>query len=106
MTLSRNFRETIQSRTQSDPAFAQAMFQEGVQALLDGDLDVGRSVLRDYINATVGFEDLANGTGTSAKSLMRMFSQSGNPQAKNIFGVIAYLQGCTGMQLEVRAANG
>ena len=43
-----------------------------------------RSLLRDYINATVGFEDLADATHKSPKSLMRMLSAEGNPQAPTI----------------------
>lgn len=50
--------------------------------MLSGDLDTGKSLLRDYINATTGFEALADGIGKSPKSLMRMLSASGNPQPK------------------------
>ena len=46
----------------------------------------------DYIKATVGFEKLDEATGTQPKSLMRMFGPRGNPQARNLFGIISYLQ--------------
>jgi hypothetical protein len=49
-------------------------------------------VLRDYIKATVGFEKLGEATGTQPKSLIRMFGPRGNPQARNLFGIIGYLQ--------------
>jgi hypothetical protein len=32
---------------------------------------------------------------------MRMFSASGNPQAKNLFEIVAYLQKIEGTKLEV-----
>ena len=60
--------------------------------MLAGDVDTGKAILRDYIKATVGFEKLGEATGTPAKSLIRMFGPRGNPQARNLFGVIGYLQ--------------
>ena len=73
MPLSRSFKETVKARAERDSAFRDALLAEGVGALLAGDLDTGRAILRDYINATVGFKRLAKSTGTPAKSLMRMF---------------------------------
>ena len=65
-------------------------------------LDV-RAVRRDTIKATVGFEQLAKATGAPAKSLIRMFGPRGNPQAKNLFAVIGYLQKKAGLHLRVAA---
>ena len=62
----------------------------------------GKAILRDYINATVGFEQLAKDTGTPAKSLMRMFSNRGNPRASNLFTVLASLQENSRIGLRVR----
>jgi DNA-binding phage protein len=104
MALTRSFKETIKARAASDPAFKQALLTEGLNALICGDLDTGKAVLRDYINAAIGFETLAEATGTPAKSLMRMFSPRGNPSASNLFAVIRQLQQSSGMILEVRAA--
>ena len=104
MALTRSFKETVQARVRRDPAFRRALLTEGVSALLEGDVDTGKAVLRDYINATVGFEALAAATGTPPKSLMRMFGPRGNPNARNLFAVIGYLQRESGVALEVRAA--
>ncbi|MDP1736320.1 MAG: transcriptional regulator [Caulobacter sp.] len=104
MALTRSFKETVQARVARDPAFKQALLSEGVNALLEGDLDIGKAVLRDYINATIGFDSLAAATGTPAKSLMRMFGPRGNPNASNLFAVIGCLQRESGVTLEVRAA--
>jgi DNA-binding phage protein len=104
MALTRSFKDIVQARVQRDPAFRRALLTEGVNALLEGDVDTGKAVLRDYINATVGFEALAAATGTPPKSLMRMFGPRGNPNARNLFAVIGYLQRESGVALEVRAA--
>ena len=105
MALTRKFKDTIQARAQRDPAFRDAMLAEGVDALLSGDVDTGKAVLRDYINATLGFEKLATATGTPSKSLIRMFSRTGNPNARNLFGVLGELQRQSGVQLHAHAVK-
>jgi DNA-binding phage protein len=101
MPLTRAFKDTVVARVRESPAFRDALLKEGVDALLAGELDVGKSILRDYINATVGFEQLAELTGTPSKSLMRMLSPSGNPNARNLFSVIRELQRAAGVSLRV-----
>jgi hypothetical protein len=103
MPLTKAFRDTVQARVQRDPAFRDALLTEAVEALLEGDIGTGKAVLRDYINATVGFEELGSAVGTPPKSLMRMFGPTGNPNARNLFNVIGHLQRRSGLQLEVRA---
>ena len=103
MALTKDFKDTIQARAQRDPAFRKALLQEGVECLLAGDVDTGKAVLRDYINATIGFEELSRVFDKSSKSLMRMFGPRGNPQASNLFAVIHYLQEQEGIHLEVKA---
>jgi len=102
MPLTRDFRQTIQARAARDATFRRALFQEAVQALLQGDIDAGRAAMRDYINATIGFKKLSAALGRPQKSLMRMFGPSGNPTAENLFGVIGVLQAETGVHLKVR----
>jgi hypothetical protein len=103
MALTRSFKQTVQARVQRDAAFREALLAEGVDALLAGDLDAGKAVLRDYINATIGFERLGAAIGAQPKSLMRMFSPSGNPNARNLFGVLGELQRHSGVQLHARS---
>ena len=102
MALTRDFKETVQARASRDPAFRQALLQEAVAAMLEGDLATGKAVLRDYINATIGFEELGRATGTPAKSLMRMFGPRGNPQASNLSPCSATCKRHGGFHLEVR----
>jgi DNA-binding phage protein len=101
MSLTKSFRELVQGRVSRDSAFAENLLREGIDTMLTGDVETGKAILRDYIKATVGFEKLGEATDTPAKSLIRMFSARGNPQARNLFGVIGYLQKQAGIELHV-----
>lgn len=103
MTLTRDFKKTVQARTQRDAKYRKALLQEAVECLLADDIVTGKAILRDYINAAIGFEVLAEQTGIPSKSLMRMFSPSGNPTAVKLFSVIACLQEQEGIHFEVKA---
>lgn len=105
MALTKQFKQTVADRLQEDPAFAEALLREGVQALFDGEVDVGKSMIRDYINATVGFETVASDIDKSPKSVMRMFSAAGNPNTGNLFGVLASLQKRSGLSLQVSSRS-
>jgi DNA-binding phage protein len=103
MTKTKSFSELVQGRVKTDKKFAEALLLEGVDAMLSGDVDAGKTILRDYIKATVGFEKLGAATGVPPKSLIRMFGPGGNPQAKNLFSVIGCLQKRAGLRLRVAA---
>jgi hypothetical protein len=100
--LTRSFRETIQEQL-ADKKFRREFLREAVANMIAGDLKTAKSVLREYINGTVGFVALGEAVEKSPKSLMRMLSVQGNPQAKNVFEMVAYLQKVDGMVLEVKA---
>jgi DNA-binding phage protein len=106
MALTRDFRETVQARVKSDPAFREGLLSEAVQSLLSGDLALGKELLRDYINATVGFPRLAAHTKIHVKTLHQMLGPAGNPTARNLFEIVAYLQQAEGVRFEVRSARG
>jgi len=101
----REFKETIQARARRDAAFRRALLREGVECMLEGDVETGKAVLRDFINATVGFEQLGLKTRIPPKSLIRMFGPRGNPQAKNLFDVVAWLQKEEGVRLSVETSR-
>ena len=92
MALTRDFKEKIRARVRRDPAFRKELLREGIESFLSGDVETGKTVLRDYINATIGFAELGEITHHSPKSLMRMLGPSGNPHANNLFEIVAYLQ--------------
>lgn len=103
MALTKDFRDTIRERAQRDASFRRALFQEAVELLLAGDVETGQSLMRNYINATVGFPELAARTRTPKNSLMRMFGPGGNPSSKNMFGVIAELAKAEGVKISLKA---
>ena len=102
MALTRDSKETILARVKRDPDFRRALLREGIENFLAGDVETGKVILRDFINATVGFTKLGNVTRRSAKSLMRMLGPKGNPQARNLFQIVAYLQRAEGVRFELR----
>jgi DNA-binding phage protein len=79
MALTRDFNATVVARVKSDPTFAQALLDEALTLLLNGDPDTAKLILRDFVNATIGFESLAANLHKPSKSLHRMLSKSGNP---------------------------
>ena len=84
MSLTRDYSETINFRIQRDPAFAQALLDKAVSLFLNGEPETARLILRDLINATIGFEELAIATLKPSKSLHRMLSAKGNPTMENL----------------------
>ena len=92
MAITRDFKETVQARALQDPKFREGMLRESIECMLSGDLKTGKALLRDYVNAIVGFEQLAKMTKKDSKSLMRMLSEDGNPTASNLFDVICALE--------------
>jgi hypothetical protein len=101
MARTKSFRDLVQHYVKRDAKFAEALLREGVDAMLSGDVETGKTILRDYIKATIGFEKLGAATGALPKGLIRMFGPRGNPQAKNLFSVIGYLQKRAGVELRV-----
>ncbi len=93
MALTRDFRLTVAARAQRDPKFRQALFTEAT----------GKAVLRDLVNATVGFEGLAAEVKRPSKSLHRMLAPHGNPSAENFFDIVKALQKKTRVRLRVTA---
>lgn len=102
MPLTRDFKQTVRERVRRDPKFGEELLKEGVECLLAGEMETGKAILRDYINATLGFQELSDLTHKPAKSLMRMFSPKGNPQARNLLEVLGRLQEREGVHLRVQ----
>lgn len=104
MPLTRDFRETTIEQLRR-PGFRREFLREALNAMLDGEIDVGKSLLRDYVNGTIGFPSLAKKMKRSPKSLMRMLGPDGNPQARNLFELVAILQKHEGVRLELRTVK-
>jgi DNA-binding phage protein len=105
MALGRDFRETVQARVKRDPAFRKGLLSEAIESLLSGEVPLGKELLRDYINAAVGFPNLAAQTNIHVKTLHQMFGPNGNPTAGKLFEIVAYLQRAEGVRFEVRSTR-
>ena len=103
MALTRDFKETVLKRAQRDARFREALFTEAINAYLAGDTATGKAILRDLVNATLGFEELAAEIKKPSKSLHRMLAPGGNPSTENFFGIVNALQKKTRVKLRVTA---
>lgn len=92
MALTRDFKDTVKKRVGSDPDFAKVLLNEAIDLMLDGDSKTAKLILRDLVNATVGFEKLAEDVKKPSKSLHRMLSASGNPTMENLAAIFASIK--------------
>lgn len=105
MALTRDFKETVKDRADRDPEFRKELLTEALEAIVCGEAEVAKILLRDYINATIGFANVSKAVDISPKSLMRMLSQDGNPNVNNLFSVTRFLQKKAGVQFKVVSAE-
>ncbi len=101
MALTREFRETIMKRAKEDAAFRECLLTEALECFLAGELATGKLLLRDYINATIGFQTLSKLMRKKDSSLKRMLGPTGNPAAENLFAITRLLQQREGVELKV-----
>ncbi len=100
MALTRSFKDTIRERVAQDPDFRECLLKESIESVLSGDIETGKTILRDYFNITVDLEELESLADKSPKSLMRVFRPKGNPTTTNLFRVIQKLQEKEGLTLK------
>jgi DNA-binding phage protein len=105
MTLTQDFKLTVAQRARRDPDFAKALLDEAATLFLNGEPETARLILRDLVNATVGFEGLAAQTAKPAKSLHRMLSASGNPSMDNLAAIFRAIRKKLGVVLEAHAVE-
>jgi DNA-binding phage protein len=105
MPLTRDFKQTVIERVRRDPAFAKALLDEAATLFLNGEPHTARLILRDLVNATVGFEELAAETAKPAKSLHRMLSANGNPSMDNLAAIFRAIRKKLGVDLEAHAVE-
>ena len=105
MALTREFQNTTVARVRRDPLFACTLLDQAATLFLNGEPDAARLVLRDLVNATIGFAALAEKTARPAKSLQRMLSHNGNPSMDNLASIIGALREALGVDLMARAVR-
>ena len=103
MALTRDFKHTVTERVRRDPAFAQALLDEAATLFLNGEPETARLILRDLVNATLGFEQLAILTSKPSKSLHRMLSPNGNPSMDNLAAIIDAIRVHLNVHVEVQS---
>lgn len=105
MTLTRDFKQTVVERVKRDPAFAKALLDEAATLFLSGEPDAARLILRDLVNATVGFESLAELTHKPSKSLHRMLAKKGNPSMDNLAAIFGAIRHWLKVAFDVRVVD-
>jgi DNA-binding phage protein len=103
MVLTRAFKHTVVARVARDPAFGKALLDEAATLFLNGEPEPARAILRDLVNATIGFEDLAAATSKPSKSLQRMLSARGNPGMESLAAIFGALRDALGVEIHARA---
>ena len=105
MALTRDYKKTIAERVERDPEFAKALLDEAATLFLGDEPETARLILRDLVNATLGFEHLAKLTDMPSKSLHRMLSPRGNPGMDNLAAIFAAIGSRLKVGLRVRAVK-
>lgn len=105
MALTRDFKLTVSERVAREPEFAKALLDEAATLFLNGEPETARLILRDLVNATVGFEGLARETDRPSKSLHRMLSSHGNPSMDNLAAIFGVVRRQLGVQIEAHAVK-
>jgi DNA-binding phage protein len=105
MALTRDFKQTIVERVERDPAFAKALLDEAATLFLNGEPETARLILRDLVNATLGFEQLAEVTDKPSKSLHRMLSPKGNPSMDNLAAIFGAVRSRLNVTLEAHSVE-
>jgi DNA-binding phage protein len=101
MALTKHFRTTIVDRVARDPEFAKALLDEAATLFLNGEPDAAKAVLRDLVNATVGFEALSLQINKPAKSIHRMLSASGNPTMSNLAAIFTSVRSALNVEFQI-----
>lgn len=105
MALTRDYKQTAAERMRRDPAFAEALVDEAVTLFLNGEPETARLILRDLVNATIGFETLAVATAKPSKSLHRMLSPRGNPSMDNLAAIFDAVRQLLHVAIEVHTVK-
>jgi len=101
MALTRKFRETVAARAEQDPEFKFELLRHAINEFLNGDLEVAKVLLRDYINASPQFEGVAKEMKKNTKSIQRMLGPRGNPTAENLTSLFKAVQKLEKIKFEI-----
>jgi DNA-binding phage protein len=102
MALTRDFKNTVVERLKNDPAFAKGLLEEAATLFINGEPETARALLRNLINASIGFEKISQDVKKDSKSLQRMLSAKGNPSMNNLADIFRAIQTNLNVSLEVQ----
>lgn len=105
MALTREFKDTIVKRAQEDSEFKYELLVNAINEMINGDLAVAKSLLRDYINASPQFAAVAKEMKKNTKSIQRMLGPNGNPTAENLTALLKAAQKLEGIKIEARKTS-
>ncbi len=91
MALTREFKDTVMELCK-DSEYRKGLLLEALESYLEGDIVVGNSLLRDYLNGTQAFGEVAQNLQMQEAGLRRMVSPNGNATAKNLFRLFKVCQ--------------
>ena len=97
MALTREFKETVMELCE-DPEYRKSLLLEALEFYLEGDIPVGNALLRDYLNGTQAFEEVAQKLQMKEPGVRRMVSPKGNATAKNLFRLFKICQSREGIK--------
>ena len=104
MALTREFKNTVAAQAQRDPRFREALFTEApLNAYFSGDTAVGKTILRDLVNTTIGLEELAATLKKTEREPAPDACSTRQPEHGKFFGLVCVLQKKAHVKLHVTA---
>lgn len=97
MALTREFKDTVMELC-NQPEYRKGLLLEALESYLEGDIAVGNALLRDYLNGTKAFAEVAKELQMKEAGVRRMVSPKGNATAKNLFRLFKICQSREGIK--------
>ena len=105
MAVTRDFKETVKERAARDPSFAKALLDEAATLFLNGGPHTARLIMRDLVNASLGFETLAEETNKPSKSLHGCCPERGTPSMNNLPAIFGAVRKRLGVDIQAHAVE-
>jgi|DeeseametaMP1786_FD_contig_21_1114878_length_1069_multi_8_in_0_out_0_2 DNA-binding phage protein len=81
--------EIIVEELKNDREFLKVHICHAITSLFNKEFSEGCLMIRDIVNATIGFKELSLKLNKSDKALMQMLAKSSNPTIENLFSIIS-----------------
>lgn len=84
------------------PEHRTAILAEGIQCMLNGEIEVGRGMVKYCVDADLDYSGLADITGQPVESVTLMFGRGSNPKLQEFFEAVSCISRREGIELAVR----